>query len=540
MKGFLCISFSLIWACLLSPSESYAQSFTDGNRTQEKIDSLSILIQQNASRDHYFERAWLLVDLEKWSEARADFEKAQTLPGNKKQTDIAAAIAYTYYRTGRYGLTQQWCDTSLKHFANNSFALLYRGWANYFERDLSAAESDFTRYSELRPQEPHGWYARQEVRRSMGEYVLALADIEKALEREPGNPLYIERKVLLLNLLQRKSEASSLLDQLTAENTSNNGQDLLKLARIHLRIGESGPALSYADRALRLYNDTLQRNNLYRSERQDILYEAYLLRGQINEKRGEYLNALRDYQRATAIDENGHEAWNHIGNIECTYRQNYYAAARAYRNCFRIEPEYPEGWVNWGYSLSLINRRLYAFEVYRRALSLDSVESRGLLLNNYGFTCLEMGYNGLARKYLERAVHEYPDLPMAYISLGEYFLEVKQYAEAIERLMQAVAMENLNNKEKQVANHKLGQAFFKIEAFDSALEYLNKALPFDPENSEVLFTLGRVHLAKGEYCIAAETLSKARHADEFAGNGQSKEISKWLQVARLSAGKSCR
>lgn len=508
-------------------------------QARRKIDSLSMRVQQDASQEDLFERAWAWIDLEDWQAARHDFETARRIKGKKADTDLAAGIAYTHYRTGRYGLARQWCDTALAQYASNAFAMLYRGWSNFHDKSLRAAENDFTQYTRLRPAEPHGWYARQEVRRVVGDYVNALADIERALKIEPYNSLYLERKATLLNLLGRKDDAAALIGELKSQLNGGGAGQLLELARLHLRVGESGAALSYAEQALRHYADSLQRNRQFESLRQKELYEAYLLRGQIHESRGEPMSALRDYQRAVRVYDQGHEAWGRLGDMESLHRQNYHAAAEAYRNCFRLQPRYPVGWVNWGYSLSAVNNRQKALEVYRRALDLDSVESRGLLLNNYGFTCLELGYAGLSRNVLEQAVAEYPDLPMAHVSLGEYFIEVKDYSRAADCFLHALSLPNPSRREKQVAHLKLGVALSRQRNWEDAVEQFNEALSYDADHAETLYEKGQTLFHRGQFCEAARLFVLARQADELQGEGRSREISRWLRQARLKAGKSC-
>jgi superkiller protein 3 len=531
--------WSLVIGQLVSAGVCCGQSPSNEPRIRHQLDSLSLLISREPSRELLFERAWRHIDLEDWASARADFEAARRLKGKKAETDLAAGIAYTWYRMGRYGMARQWCDSALAHHPNNAFALLYRGWSHYYDRNLRLAESDFSQYVKLRPAEPHGWYARQEVRRSLGDWANALADIERALKIEPYNSLYLERKATLLNRLGRSSDAFPLIEQLKSQLSGAGALQWVELARLHLRIGESGAALDYINRAHSAYDDSLRRNRQYASQRKEQLYDAYLLRGLIHERRGEYLHALRDYQRAVRINEAGYEAWGRIGDLESMYRGNYYAAAEAYRKCFRLQPKYPVGWVNWGYSLGAIKHQQKALEVYRRALSLDSVESRGLLLNNYGFTCLEQRLYGRAKDLLEQAVAEYPDLPMAHISLGEYLVEIGQYQAATERFLHALSMPNPGRREKQVAHLKLGIAFARQQDAESALEQFESALLYDPYHVETLFEKGRVLVQLGRYCEAVNAFQQARLADEQQGEGRSREISRHLREARLRMPTGC-
>ena len=535
-----CRTWSLIVWLFAIYGQIQSQPVSDEVRIRQQLDSLSNLISRGPSRELLFERAWRHIDLEEWVPARADFEAARRLKGPKAETDLAAGIAYTWYRTGRYGLARQWCDSALFYNPNNAFAILYRGWSHFHDRNLRLAEADFSNYTRLRPAEPHGWYARQEVRRNLGDYVNALADIERALKIEPYNSLYLERKATLLNLLGRSGDAAPLIEQLKSQLSGAGARQWVELARLHLRIGESGAALGYIDQALRAYEDSLRRNRQFATLRRDHLYEAYLMRGLVHERRGESLHALRDFQRAVRINENGYEAWGRIGDLESMYRGNYYAAAEAYRNCFRLQPDYPTGWVNWGYSLGAIKHQQKAMEVYRRALSLDSVESRGLLLNNYGFTCLEERLYGRAKELLEQAVTEYPELPMAHISLGEYLIETGQYQAATERLLHALSLPHPSRREKQVAHLKLGVAMARQHQTEAALEQLEIALTYDPDHVEALFEKGRALVMLERYCEAISTFQQARLADERAGEGRSREISRHLRETRLKVPGGCR
>jgi len=123
-------------------------------------------------------------------------------------------------------------------------------------------------------------------------------------------------------------------------------------------------------------------------------------------------------------------------------------------------------------------------------------------------TAVDEKDSDLARDLAEKLVKKYPDNPIPRIALGEIFLGMALFDEAIEHLREAVDLD-----EKSVrALTSLGIALHARFRTTEAIKYLEKAVVIQPDYEKALLGLAEAYLQAGNVTAA---LAVARQAAEF-------------------------
>jgi len=138
---------------------------------------------------------------------------------------------------------------------------------------------------------------------------------------------------------------------------------------------------------------------------------------------------------------------------------------------------------NLGMAYADIDEHKLAKETYKRAIDLEP--SSPVAYHNLGNTYLEMGKTDLAIENFKIAIKLDPGFVFSYNALVNFYLKNKRYKEARETLESY-----LNYADSKIdILFVLAQIAAKEEDFESALDYLEKALEIDPKNQTIqIFT----------------------------------------------------
>lgn len=104
-----------------------------------------------------------------------------------------------------------------------------------------------------------------------------------------------------------------------------------------------------------------------------------------------------------------------------------------------------------------------------------------------------------------------PNDSIAFKNLGELYLKVGWYDEAVEALISSVAA-NPNDPQAQFL---LGKSLFEVGDYASALDRLNSVLPQYKDLTEVRLTLGKVHSAMNNPSRAIQHFEDALKPDDM-------------------------
>jgi protein O-mannosyl-transferase len=164
-----------------------------------------------------------------------------------------------------------------------------------------------------------------------------------------------------------------------------------------------------------------------------------------------------------------------------------------------------------------------AHAVFRKLLSLDNSADT---LFNLGVTLLSLNHYEESETFFEKVAKEYPDNYLNLLSLAEAKLFQKKWNEAIDiykklttiypdkkSFSQQLEMaEDVVLREKYIRSKALineARDFLNEKNGDKAIEKLEKALTYNPNNPHLLNNIGSIYLLKKKYEKAYEYFEKA-------------------------------
>ena len=465
-------------------------------------------------------------ELRRYFPAIDDLKAALVTPGTRHQADLEATLCYLYYMIQNYQAGLEHGNKALKLYPEQTFALRFRAWCLLnLERDEEALQ-DFTRVIELKPENPApAYYDRQFAYYEMERFGEALADINKALALKPENREYVERKIMILNRMGRTEEAEKLVRTII-DDIGDDPVSLFNIANIFYSRNDPVTAKLYHDRALARYEALAQDDLAYKQRNRELKYKILISRGKALEQQEKYKAAQQDYGLASQVMPDDHLCWYYSGSL-FTLRKNFRQAVNAYAECYARKPGYPNGWVNYGFAWSELKDLHKAIEVYDKALKLDNLPNRALILNNRGYSYLELGDPTQAKQDILASIQQNTDFVMGHISLGEYYLKMNQPQRAIDKFDEALGMELLNKREVLFGYMKRGMAYLEIDMPERAVLDFKEALEADADHIPTIEQLGRAYLESGEHCLAKQHLRDALVRDsrtEFKEAKQADEL----------------
>ncbi|XP_060193815.1 suppressor of RPS4-RLD 1 [Lycium barbarum] len=246
---------------------------------------------------------------------------------------------------GRYGNAVSIFDKILEEDPTYPEALIGRGTALAFQRELDAAISDFTKAIQSNPSAGEAWKRRGQARAALGESAEAITDLTKALEFEPDSAdILHERGIVNFKFKDFKTAVEDLSTCVKFDKDNKSAYTYLGLALSSL--GEYRKAEEAHKKAIQIERNFLEAwahlaqfyQDLANSEKAleclcqllqiDGRYaKAYHLRGLLLHGMGEHRNAIKDLSMGLAIDN---------ANIECLYlRASCYHAIGLYKEAVK-------------------------------------------------------------------------------------------------------------------------------------------------------------------------------------------------------------
>lgn len=506
-----------------SPAELYQQAVKEQNAAT-KVELLTQAIRQAPSNQAYYQRGFAYAQLGRYDAAEADFNKGLTVTGELNAVSMYGGLVYCAYNTGRYTQTITLADKALSLSPTYPYVLRYRALAQQALGNLPQALQDANRAIEQAPQHAFGFYVRAGILKDQQEYTRALADVNQALALQSNDSYYLQRKLLLLDKLNRRAEVESLAPSVI-QFSQNDPLSLSNLGVVFQNNNDIEAAVRYHTSAIALFNTRVQKETEYKKNNLPMLYNIYINRGdayyaslgraglkELNAKQANN-RALDDYVFATELMPDNYLAWNRIGQLQ-TLAANYDEAIRAYEKSFTLNPQCPDGWVNLGFSYSEKGQRTQAINTYTRALGVPNVTNRGLMLNNRGFCYLELKEMAKALADLQAAITQDPTVPMSHISLGEYYMAAQQPDQALQKFNEALAMPRLSNRELWTARYRRGLVHQGKGNHAAARTDFEAATRADAAYADAYEQLALSYYNVGDYCNAYKVFQQAQQKTE--------------------------
>ena len=298
---------------------------------------------------------------------------------------------------------------------------------------------------------------------------------------------------------------------------------------------------------LRILPDPLGRFGGRQTQNPDA-YDAYL-RGRYLEKRRTpetNARAIKEYERALALDPNYALAWARLGftytasalnadarPVDAAPRAREAAAHAARANSNLSEAQLSAGYVHWHFDWDW----RAADAALRRAVELDPSNAIAHLLR--GHVLSQMGRAREAEVLMRRARELEPLEPIGAALSSQVAFQAREYPAAVEHARRAIGLE----ANFWIGHMQLGQAYDQLGKSDLALEALADAARLSGGNSKapslrgyVLAKMGRVQEAR-EVLRTLEALSHERYVPPYAmalvnaGLSEREAVFEWLDKA---------
>ncbi len=239
-------------------------------------------------------------------------------------------------------------------------------------------------------------------------------------------------------------------------------------------------------------------------------------KGQALAQTGNFDAAIREFERAIAINPNLTHAYVGIGDI---HRQqgDFASAEQSYAYAVKIEPRNFNAQYLHGLSLQILNRLSEAVRAYLRALSIRPNNADANL--NLATAYLQLGEPDQGLTYAQFAVRHAPQRGDARINLGAIYAALGRHNDAIAEYQQAAELveltpelllnlsDSLSNagryaemvvtldqlitmQPSAIAYERLGSAHFRLRHYDDALTSFKQALTLDSQHYPALNGVG--------------------------------------------------
>jgi len=220
-------------------------------------------------------------------------------------------------------------------------------------------------------------------------------------------------------------------------------------------------------------------------------------------KKGDYVNAVRNFQEAQKEDPKDLEA------IQLTGLSLYLSGkpGEAIPYLEKVQTWYPAVNVDASYILGVayIQTKKYseARASFAAMFGVPSDSAPAYLL--CGRMLLRLDFGPIAEEYAQKAVALDPKLPMAHFLLGELYLYESKIPDAITALQQELAI----NPGYAAGYYKLADAYVRTQKFEEAEKLLQRSIWLDATSTGPYILMGKVLEKKGETELAVRSLQHA-------------------------------
>lgn len=187
-------------------------------------------------------------------------------------------------------------------------------------------------------------------------------------------------------------------------------------------------------------------------------------------------------------------------------------SAAAFERSVRLNGNYLETWVNYGYVLCELGRYDEAESALKRGLALSPRHEQAYC--NLGVVYMRQNRFPDAVAVLNRAIEINPGYVNAFCNLGISLARLGRLSEAANAYKRALeAMPQC-----VPAKADLGALYLTVGELDEAERLLRSALENDPECGRAMFTLGTLLKRKGQLGEAADEFERYCRVEEKRGN----------------------
>jgi tetratricopeptide (TPR) repeat protein len=236
----------------------------------------------------------------------------------------------------------------------------------------------------------------------------------------------------------------------------------------------------------------------------------FLLKGNAALADQNYQAAIQYFNEALKIDSCFADAHNNIGTA--LFRQKEYAEAlEFYNRALACNPKFHDAYLNRANTLYELNRLPDALRDVEKLVSVRPDTLPALFLQGLIFTKTR-DYQQAQKSFLRVLLKDSLNVEV-YINLGTLSYYRKQYPEAIQYLERAISI----NPEESNAHNTRALIESAKGDLDAALQSVNKALSLKPGDAYYRNNRGYVYLLQHELPLALEDINFSITTDPYNG-----------------------
>jgi tetratricopeptide (TPR) repeat protein len=230
---------------------------------------------------------------------------------------------------------------------------------------------------------------------------------------------------------------------------------------------------------------------------------AFIARGDVYKKKGDYEKAATDFKRATVLEPFNFNA-NYQFGLMSQYLKRFADAVGAYQKAVEIRPLDPQANMNLAMVYTEMGQPLKGLPYAQRAVqgAADSANTNA----NLGILYAQVGYTDAAINALKRSIELNSRQPEVYINLGQEYIKAQKFDQAKSVLETAKDI-----APSPIVSERLGYACYKLKDYNKSREAFHDALRQSPDYIPALNGLGVVAMTQS---IAAtpQDLDSAKEA----------------------------
>jgi len=372
------------------------------------------------------------------------------------------------------------------------------GTLNLDEGNLESAAAALEQARVLGPHDKESAYALAMVRLKSNQPDLALLLLDEALNSLPPSSRLIREGTIMASY-GAYPQALSIFEEAVKESPDSYDAQY-NLAVVRLEYFKDAPAaLTAAQRALEV-KDT--------AELQDLL-------GDICEAQGQYVDALKHYQRAVQLGPNEEKFAFDLG-AELIAHENYDAARTVFHAAQEQFPRAARIHLGAGTAEFLRGKTEAAVDAYLKAVDLSPDYEPAYLFLGEAFSFSENRSAQVVAK-----LKEFADKQLESFGAQFYYgaalvkdMENGLNPESEEKALSALRRANTLKPQDARVYYQLGELFRLQKKFADAAEQFQKSIALDTNYPEPLYKLGQVYLRMGKHEDAKTTF--ARHKEVLA------------------------
>jgi tetratricopeptide (TPR) repeat protein len=305
--------------------------------------------------------------------------------------------------------------------------------------------------TEIIPDDSDLWFVMGAILNDLGDLNQALNAIERVIKLDPRHILAYINKGIILDKMGEHSEALGYFEK--ALEIDPNSRDALQFKGLGLlQLGKYNDAKIYFDKLLKEYQQPTFAERFDR----DSFAGFYNNMGRTLYHLGQYVDALKAYEKALEIDPKFIEALNNKGICIADSQGNYPEAIRLFKIALEINPKEAGTYNNIGRALYLLREYTEAIWYIDQAIKLDPKHADAYTNKASCIADSEGNYPEAIRLF-KKVLEINPKRAATYADIGIALLRSGKYPEAVE-----------------------------------AIEYFKKALELDPNNPTAREILGKL------------------------------------------------